>query len=307
MVKYLSMTKVAMIGAGEIGRAIGKILASAGHTVTYWDKNESLIFDMGEKCLSLPETLVEAETVFFCVPSWSLGEALAFTAPYFKKGTVAVSVTKGIGENNKLLVDEALKKALPTGAPTVVLSGAMIAEELLAGHGGMAVAASPNKKAAGQVADLFADTSIKVTIVADARGVAAAGVLKNIYALSLGIADGLGWGRNEQGFLMARALQEMSKLMVWLGGKKATLFESAILADFFATSTSKDSANKQAGIELAKHGSALIKSESVASLPALVKIVGRDKVKKLPILFTLGRVVLGKIEAEKAFEDLKKL
>ena len=119
MVKYLSMTKVAMIGAGEIGRAIGKILASAGHKVTYWDKNESLIFDMGEKCLSLPETLVEAETVFFCVPSWSLGEALAFTAPYFKKGTVAVSVTKGIGENNKLLVDEALKKALPTGAPTV--------------------------------------------------------------------------------------------------------------------------------------------------------------------------------------------
>lgn len=301
------MTKVTIIGAGEIGRAIGKILALAGHKIVYWDKNESLIFDMGEKCLSLPEALGQAEVVFFCVPSWSLGEALAFAAPYFKKGTVAVSVTKGISENNKMLVDEVLKKALPTGVLAVILSGAMIAEEIVAGSEGVAVAASSNTKAAKQVAALFADSLIRVRPIGDARGAAAAGVLKNIYALALGVADGLGWGRNEQGFLMAEAIQEMSKLIVWLGGKKTTLFESAILADFFATATSKDSANRQAGVELAKHGSTLTKSESVASLPALVKIVGKDKVKKLPVLFTLGRIVLGKIEAERAFADLKKL
>ena len=301
------MAKVTIIGAGEIGRAIGKILASVGHKIIFWDKNESLIFDMGEECLSLPEALGQAEIVFFCVPSWSLAEALAFAAPYLKKGLVAVSVTKGIGENNKMLVDEMLKRALPTGVLAVVLSGAMIAEELMAGDGGVAVAASSNKKAAKQVAELFVGSLVSVKPIDDARGAAAVGVLKNVYALALGIADGLNWGRNEQGFLMAEAIQEMSKILVWLGGKKTTLFEPAILADFFATASSKDSANRQAGVELAKHGSALTKSESVASLPALVKIVGRDKVKKLPILFTLGRIVLGKIEAEKAFADLKKL
>lgn len=301
------MTKLAIIGAGEIGRVLGKILASAEYEVAYWDKNESLIFELGEECLSLPETLDRATAVFFCVPSWSLGEALAFAAPYFKKGMVAVSVTKGIGENNKMLADEVLKKILPAGVPVVMLSGAMIAEELASGQRGVAVAASSNKRAAEQVASFFQGTLIGVKPTSDIRGAAAAGVLKNIYALTLGIASGLGWGRNEQGFLMAEAIEEMSKLIVWLGGKKATLFEPAIMADFLATASSQDSANRQAGIELAKHGSALTKSESLSSLPTLIKIIGRERVEKLPILFTLGRILLGKVEVGKAFSDLKKL
>lgn len=301
------MAKVSIIGAGEIGRAIGKILSGADHQVLYWDKNESLIFDMGAKCLSLPEVLANAEAVFFCVPSWSLGEALAFCAPYFKKQTVAVSVTKGIGEHHKLFADEVLKKTLPTGVSAVILSGAMIAEEIIAGKSASALAASTNSKAAKQVEELFLGTSLQVKTSNDIRGTAAAGVLKNIYALALGIVDGLDWGRNEQGLLMAESLQEMIKLVVLLGGKKETLFQSAILADFFATASSEDSANRCAGVELAKHGAALTKSESVASLPSLIKIVGKEQVKKLPILFTLGRIVIGKIDAAKAFGDLKKI
>ncbi|MFA5736923.1 MAG: NAD(P)-dependent oxidoreductase [Candidatus Paceibacterota bacterium] len=301
------MAKVTIIGVGEIGRAIGKILSSAGHQITYWDKNENLVFDMGEQCLSLPEALRQTETVFFCVPSWSLSEALAFAVPYFSKSTIAVSVSKGINENNKMFVDEILKKSLPSGVPAVMLSGAMIAEELMSGQGGVAVAASSSKKANNQVKNLFAETSINVTPINDIHGAAVAGVLKNIYALALGVASGLGWGCNEKGLLMAEAIGEMSKLIVWLGGQKKTLFETAILADFFATVSSGDSSNRQTGIDLAKYNSVLTKSESAVSLPLLIKIIGQKRVKKLPILFTLGRILLGKIESEKAFEDLKKI
>lgn len=298
---------MSIVGAGEIGRAIGKILSGAENQILYWDKNESLIFDMGEKCLSLPEVLEKSEIVFFCVPSWSLGEALAFSAPYFKKSTIAVSVSKGIGESNKLLSDEALKKTLPQGTPIVILSGAMIAEEIVAGKSAVALAASTNNKAAKKIEELFEGTSIKVKASSDVRGATAAGVLKNIYALALGIVKGLGWGKNEQGLLMAGAIQEMSKLIISLGGKKETFFSLPILADFFATSNSEDSANRRAGEELARHGNALTRSESVASLPSLIKILGKEQVGKFPILFTLGRILVGKIEPEKAFNDLKKI
>ena len=49
------------------------------------------------------------------------------------------------------------------------------------------------------------------------ESVALAGVLKNIYAVALGVADGLDLSGNEKGWIAARAIREMREIAGALG------------------------------------------------------------------------------------------
>jgi len=294
--------KIAIIGAGEIGQAIGGTLQGIGREVVFWDKNESRVKDIGEQTYALPEVLRQAEIVFFGVSSWALHEALAFSSPYLKKGMIAVSPAKGVNEQTGLLAIDIFKKMLPNGVSAVVMGGALIAEEISAGLGGAAALASSNFSAAQKTAELFRGTKIKASVLKDAKGLAAAGVAKNIVALALGIAEGLEWGMNEKGLLFAGGVDEAKRLVVLLGGNRETVYAPPVFADFVATAFSKNSANRQSGLDLAKHGSAG-ESESVRSLPALVKIIGDDKIKKLPLVWALSRIVNGEIDTGAAFKE----
>jgi len=63
--------------------------------------------------------------------------------------------------------------------------------------------------------------------------------LKNIYALLLGMADGLGTTDNRKGYLTAKATNEMADIIEILGAKKETAFSVAGLGDLVATGFSE--------------------------------------------------------------------
>jgi glycerol-3-phosphate dehydrogenase (NAD(P)+) len=292
--------KVTIIGAGELGQAIGQILPGGLYKIAYWDCDEAKLAHLNSGSLSLPEALLGAEFVFLCVPSWRVKEFLAYARPYWPKQTTLVFLSKGVDAQTQKMPFELAGKFLPAGVNWVVLSGAMMAEEIRVGRFGACLVASKTFSTDEKVIELFRGTNILALPSRDIKGVAWSGVLKNIYALGLGMAEGLGWTINERGLLFAESTEEILRLIKILGGKKETFLSSPALADFVSTSFDKNSSNHQAGFELGQKGETAIKSEGLVSLAPLLDRLG-TKAHGFSILNNLSQIIIGHADPKKFF------
>ncbi|MCX6712702.1 MAG: hypothetical protein NTY66_00655 [Candidatus Vogelbacteria bacterium] len=296
------MTNIVIIGAGEIGIALGRVLKTGDRSVKLWDKDPGVVAALGGESLGLPGIVPTADFVFICVPSWALREALFFISPYLGKKAVVVSVTKGIEAGSLKLPDEMLASLLPKRQSFALMSGPMIAEELRDEKGGGAVVVSSQEKIVSLVSKLFDGSQIQVVPGTDVHGTALCGVIKNVYALALGISFGLGLGENARGNLLVQMLGEMKKILATLGGKQETALGLAGLGDLIATGFSSNSKNHEAGVLLAK-GAADMQSEGLASVNSLWTLLGA-KSKKFPLLQIIHSIVSGDKEAGVEFEKL---
>jgi glycerol-3-phosphate dehydrogenase (NAD(P)+) len=295
------MIKIAIIGAGELGQALGRILSRDDREILYWDRDEEKLSDLGLPLLSLPEVVTDSSFVLFCVPSWGVREALAILGPYLSPHIVAVFFSKGVdGLTGKLPIEMA-SKLLPKKIDLAVVSGAMVAEEIGVGHFGACLVASKNTLISEKVVELFEGTNILSLASSDVKGVAWAGVLKNVYALELGIAEGLGWTINERALLLGQSNEEILLLLKLLGGNRETWLKAPILADFVATSFDNNSLNHQVGLEIGRTGTTCEKSEGLVSFLPLLKRLKKKDLKDFPILHNLEGIIVGQEDPKKVF------
>ena len=112
-----------------------------------------------------------------------------------------------------------------------MLSGPNLAVEIVRGVPTAAVAAFPSLEAADKVRAAFMCRSFRVYLSQDVIGVELAGSLKNVLAIGAGMADGLGFGDNTKGALLARGLHEMACLGLAMGAKVETFLGLAGVGD----------------------------------------------------------------------------
>lgn len=292
----MNTKKIAIIGYGELGKAIHKILENKKDlSIEIWDKKD--------QAGKLSGAVSLADVIFICVPSWRVREALLAIKKYLAKNALVVCLAKGIEEKTLKFMDDVLKENLLSGQPVAVLSGPMLAEELMAGKNGFAVLASKNKKDFSAIFDIFSGTNLKIEYSNDMKGVALCGVLKNIYALGLGIVDGLELGGNSEGKFLTMAITEMLEIARVLGGKRETVLSEAGAGDLITTAFSKFSRNREVGEELAKTGACCLESEGFKSVNSMAKLLGK-KADKLPFFNILKSIILENQKPKKAFEKL---
>jgi glycerol-3-phosphate dehydrogenase (NAD(P)+) len=125
----------------------------------------------------------------------------------------------------------------------------------------------------------------------DLRSVAVSGVLKNIYALGLGIADGLDLGFNFKGILTNKSLEEMRMLFRQLGIGSDGLDSPAGIPDFFATGWSGESFNYRIGKALAE---GILDDEHAKGegVNAVREIGAKVRLNKTPVLNIIRNVVI---------------
>lgn len=293
-------THVSFIGAGEIGSVLAKLIAHSGAHIEQWDADPKKVPNQK----SLKEVVTQADILFFCVPSWILRVALKPITPLLHKKTVCVFVSKGIEAKTKFFIHDLAKDILPKGQPIVLLSGPMLAEELEVGQGGAACVGTKSVKEFKIIEQIFSCEDLHLTFASDVKGVAIAGVLKNVYAIALGIASGLAWGDNKKGWLCSEALQEMIVIMKALHADPSYVLSQAGLGDFIATGMSAYSSNHSLGRELVEESRCVRKSEGCEALPSLVKMLGAKTVKSLPILSALHRVTATGKNTKEEFETI---
>lgn len=116
-------------------------------------------------------------------------------------------------------------------------------------------------------------------------GVEVGGSFKNVYAIAVGMCDGLGLGLNTKAALLTYALREIADLIRAMGGKRDAAYELAGVGDLIGTSLCPESRNRTFGEYLGKgmSGKQALKRmkqtvEGVDAANCLLRLAERHKV-----------------------------
>ena len=189
--------------------------------------------------------------VFITVPSASFAEVCDSIKKIASEQAVFVSGTKGISPNGFKLMSEITAETLNT-SNVGVLSGPNLAEEIAKEQLTGTVVASEKSIICDRVQDVLHSDRLRVYKSADIYGVELAGALKNIYAIICGMANGFSVGQNTIGMLLTRALAEMSRFAVAMGGNPFTFLGLAGVGDLLVTCSSPLSRNYQLGLKISR-------------------------------------------------------
>ena len=290
--------RILIVGAGDLGQALGGVLRAKGNTITFWDIDRAKV----AKERPLHEMVPLADIIFLCVPSWAIRSVLSEATSSLRRTTIVAAFSKGIDVSLGDTIGELLPELLPKHQPFIIVGGPMLAAEIAAGKHAAAVFASPDEAIAKSVADIFKSPIFSVEISRDATAVSLAGALKNVYALGLGIVDGLGFDGDAKGWIVARAVQEMMSIAKSLGIEASAMLGTAGLADLIATSYSSYSRNRAIGDEIARKGTCDLKGEGSVSIPPLMARL-RSQAEEFPLLGAIKKIVID-CEPAKSIMDI---
>jgi glycerol-3-phosphate dehydrogenase (NAD(P)+) len=191
-----------------------------------------------------------ADVIVMAVPSHGFRDVLEQAAPHIRPWVPVVSLTKGLEQGTHKRMTEVIEEVLP-GHPAGALAGPNLAREIIQGYAAAAVVAMSEERVAHGLQRIFTRTVFRVYASTDVPGVEVAGALKNVFAISAGMAAGLGTGDNTRALVIARALAEMTRLGVAMGGDRHTFAGLAGMGDLLATCISPLSRNRNVGEQLA--------------------------------------------------------
>jgi glycerol-3-phosphate dehydrogenase (NAD(P)+) len=266
------MSKLAVLGAGSWGTALAKALAERNQEVVLWARSPEIasrIDSERENSAYLPGIRLPdhvrtthdlagavrgASSVYFVVPSHGLREVVAQAAPHLPAVGPLVSATKGIENDSLRLMSQVIEDVVPSGMRHRVcaLGGPSFARETALGMPTAVCIASCDAELAGKVQAELASDRLRVYTTDDVVGVEVGGALKNVMAIAVGAADGLGFGHNARAALITRGLAEMSRLAIHLGAHPMTLAGLSGLGDLVLTCTGDLSRNRSVGLELGR-------------------------------------------------------
>jgi glycerol-3-phosphate dehydrogenase (NAD(P)+) len=265
------MTRVAVLGSGSWGTAFAQVLADAGAEVTIWGRRAGVCTSINDRHenpdylpgIALPESiratddaaaaLDAAEVVVLAVPAQTLRGNLEAWATLLPQGSVLVSLMKGIELGTSRRMSEVIAET--TGAPPeriAVVSGPNLAKEIALRQPAASVIACVDEAVAEKLQQVCMTPYFRPYTNVDVIGVELCGAVKNVIALSVGMAKGMGMGDNSQASIITRGLAEMTRLGIALGADMTTFAGLAGVGDLVATCMSPLSRNRTFGENLGR-------------------------------------------------------
>jgi glycerol-3-phosphate dehydrogenase (NAD(P)+) len=259
----------AVLGAGSWGTTFAQVLCDAGTPVVLWCRRPELaqaINARHESPAYLPgiclpdalratadpaEALAGADLVALAVPAQTLRANLSAWRDLLPPGALLVSLMKGIelgtGDRMSQVIAE-VADAVPDRI--AVISGPNLALEIAHRQYCGTVVACTDETVAGQLQRACHTGYFRPYTNLDVVGCELGGAVKNVIALAVGIAAGLGLGENTQATLITRGLAEIARLGAALGADQHTFAGLAGLGDLAATCSSPLSRNRTFGQKL---------------------------------------------------------
>lgn len=265
------MSKVAVFGTGSWGTMFAVILAEAGTHTTLWGRRAAIVDAINERRenpeylpgLRLPEMLrattdpAEAmdgtDYVVLAVPAQTLRGNLTAWKPDIPDDAVLVSLMKGVELGTCKRMSEVICEVAEVPERRVaVVSGPNLVGELARRQPAATVVACSDGDVAARLQELCHLPWFRAYTNPDVIGVELGGAVKNVIALAVGVAAGMGLGINAQAMLMTRGLAEIARLGAALGADQHTFAGLAGMGDLVATCTSPLSRNRTLGEHLGR-------------------------------------------------------
>jgi glycerol-3-phosphate dehydrogenase (NAD(P)+) len=226
--------------------------------------------------------------------------------------TPILSLTKGIEAGTLMRMTEVTMDVLPEHDPSVVgvLTGPNLAREIMEGQPAATVIAMQDLGSAESIQRVFSTPRFRVYTNPDVIGSESGGALKNVMAMAAGMAEGQGFGHNTLATLITRALAEMTRLGVAMGGDVRTFSGLAGLGDLIATCSSSQSRNHRVGYGLGQ-GMDLeeiveemnMVAEGVKSTRGVLALAHQYGI-EMPIAEKVGTVLYEKADVGRALHEL---
>jgi glycerol-3-phosphate dehydrogenase (NAD(P)+) len=265
-------TPITVLGAGSWGTALAIQLARNNQTVYLWGHKAADMAAMqmqrcNEKYLpaivfpeklhtgsDLAVALKNTRDILIAVPSHAFQITLDAIQPWLTTNSRIAWATKGLDPQSHQLLHIAVEKTLGR-LPMAVLSGPTFAQEVARG---LPTALTVASQATDFTHDLIArlhSKNFRVYSSSDIIGVELGGAMKNVLAIAVGIADGLGLGANARAALITRGLAEIMRLGAALGAQRDTFMGLAGLGDLLLTCTDDQSRNRRFGLAIGRGNS----------------------------------------------------
>ncbi|MBN2173368.1 MAG: NAD(P)-binding domain-containing protein [Bacteroidales bacterium] len=258
---------ITIIGAGSIGTALGNIIARKRDKEIYLYSIEKDVVDSINnkrlnfkyfpniklakflKASSDPEILKDADIVFLAIPSIVTVDYILEHRNYLKKNAILLNLAKGFSREQNTITESLSDKI---SNPVCAFKGPTFARELIQKLPTAFTLGSKNPEHFALFQEIFKDTPVHIDFSTDVKGVELLSILKNIYAIAMGIVDAHFNSPNLRFLFLTRAFNEMKQILVRYGGNPETMFNYCGYGDFTLTALNDLSRNRTLGLLIGK-------------------------------------------------------
>jgi glycerol-3-phosphate dehydrogenase (NAD(P)+) len=262
----MEIKSTAILGAGGWGTALAGMWARDGRPVVLWGHDAARIEKLGStrenvdylpgfklsKNVQVTNDLRHCENcslVVFVVPSTAFREIAERSREVVGGDAVLLSCTKGIEHGTGMRMSQILSENFPDHR-VAVLSGPNLAVEVARNLPTATVLGCADTECAVHLQGFLGSPRFRIYTSDELIGIELGGALKNVFALSAGVSDGLGLGDNAKAALVTRCLAELLRLGTAMGGNPRTFYGLSGVGDLIATCFSQHSRNRRVGERL---------------------------------------------------------
>ncbi len=303
----LILMKIGVIGTGSWGTALIKVLNDNGHfikwyihepqTLEYLQTYHSnpnhfpecrLNFELISLYSQASEIFKETELILLACPSAYLPFNLQNITKEDFQNKIIVSAIKGFIGEEAFFVSEYLEKEFQVNPQQfAVLSGPSHAEEVIQKKITFLQWGCFNVE--NNYPKIFENEYFKVRCTTDFLGLQLAGILKNVYAIALGIIKGLHFGDNLQAALTTSSSKETMKIFQSLNYPVNDFLQYGYLGDLLVTAYSPHSRNRNLGIGVGQGKPIQSLFRELKTIPegyfTLQKLPKKLEIQQFPIIY----------------------
>ena len=263
--------KAAVLGGGSWGTTFAQVLCDAGTPVTLYCREPELAEQINTSNAStrylpgvtLPASLrataepavalADADLVVLAIPAQSLRQNLEQWREHLPADAVILSLIKGIELGTGDRMSQVIAEVTGAGPDRIaVVSGPNIAPEIAVRQYSATVVACADEAVAERLQAASHTAYFRPYTNADVIGCELGGSVKNVIALAVGIAAGMGLGDNTRAMLITRGLAEIARLGAALGADQHTFSGLAGLGDLVVSCSSPMARNRSFGEKLGR-------------------------------------------------------
>lgn len=314
-----------VIGGGSFGTSIANMLAVNDRLNVQLLVRDKNVFDQINQynlnprylpTIKLRKTLKASldcaeikqnDIIFLALPSSSIVDFVKKNDKYFSDKQVVVNLSKGFGKAGKSIA-ESIRSVLNVNI--VSMKGPTFAIELIKESPSAFTLASDVRSDAKKVEQVFSCSNLYFDYSNQLEAVELVSILKNIYAIAVGIVDAKFAAANTQSMVLTNCVNEIRTILAVFCQTDSVIFNYCGLGDLALTALNDLSRNRTLGLLLGKgfyssDTTASVILEGIRSINIVYELV-REQVTsdQIPILKSVYKLLNNNLSIESATQNL---
>lgn len=308
---------ISVLGGGAWGTALASSLAVHKDNVKLWARDAAAVNEINSshrnkkylgdialspKLVATPnlDEACAAKTILCVTPAQSFASMSEAIKPHVGADTQLVLCAKGIDQKSGKMLHQIARDDFGD-ARISALSGPSFASDVARGLPTAVSLGASDLARAQALAERLSGPWFRIYASADITGVELGGALKNVLALAVGAARGLGLGASAEAALTARGFAELNRLAVPMGARPETLAGLSGLGDLILTCSSPQSRNFAYGVALAN-------GDDLSNMPLaegvhtarMALVLAKSHGVEVPIIAVIAQVLDGLVTVREA-------